>query len=549
MFRSLLRFFLVACLCLVLGDAVQGAPPEEAAGHNSGTHKKTRTDVAGEALPPGVVGRLNAGSNPFLAVAFSPDGKLLASGGYENTICLWDVATGKEVRKWKGPESNVACLVFSPDGKLLASGNSQDPTVHLWEVASGKHVVDLEGLPRSVSSLAFAPNGKLLAAGGYYTEEVFLWEVPSGKVARRLVGRPVPLTQDIPRSNGSPADYAYVAFAPDGKTLATGHLYGLVRIWNASSGRELRHFRGPADDVFVHVKFSPDGRTLATWGTAIRLWQVSTWKQLRYFGEQPNLRVSSLAFSPDSRMLVSGSTWRELGDDSAHLWEAATGQERCRLAGHKFAIASAAFSPDGKALVSGSYDRTALIWDLKTLRQGEPAPKGNLSSAELEQHWGELGNSDAAAAYLAVGDLIQRPAQTIPFLKTRLQPLRKVNEERLTQLIDALDSERFQQRDAATQELNVQAELASTALRHALRGQPSAEARRRLEQILYRTDRFIYSSRQLQTLRAIEVLETIGEPEARQLLDQLSKGTPDFRVTQDATASLQRLAKQSTAQR
>ena len=94
-----------------------------------------------------------------------------------------------------------------------------------------------------------------------------------------------------------------------------------------------------------------------------------------------------------------------------------------------------------------------------------------------------------------------------------------------------------------------QAELSSTALRHALRGQPSAESRRRLEQILYRADRFIYSSRQLQSLRAIEVLETIGETDARQLLDELSKGTPAFRVTQEATASLERLAKQSMALR
>jgi hypothetical protein len=499
--------------------------------------------VGRPSLPAAAVARLNAGSNPFLCLAFSPDGKIVASGGYEKIIRLWDPATGTELRRWTAPEGNFASMVFSPDGRLLATGATQGPIVHLWEAASGKELHALEGLPHGASSLAFSPDGKVLAAGGYRTEEAFLWDVMSGKLIRRLAGQAVSRPPDVPSGVSTPADFSYVAFAPDGKMLATGHLYGLIRLWDPGSGRELRHFRGPVNDVFVHVAFSPDGQVLASWGASIRLWQVGTWKQLRFFGEQPNLRIASIAFSPDGKMLLSGSAWRELGDEVAHLWEVATGDERCRLVGHQFAIYSGAFSLDGKTLVSGSFDGTALVWDLQKLQHSGRTTRPTLSPAELEQCWRDLGSSDARLAYPAMGDLIQAPEHSIPFLKTRLRPALTMGQDGITRLIDALDSDRFQQRDEATEELAMQSELSEAALRQALPSQASTEVRRRLEEILRRRDRATLSSRQLQALRAIEVLETIGTAPARQLLAELAKGTAAFRITQEAHAALGRLTK------
>src|SRR5262249_50018379 len=147
-------------------------------------------------------------------------------------------------------------------------GGIHDTTVHLWDPATGKELQSLRGLTHGVSSLAFSPDGKVLAAGGYHTEDALLWDVPSGKLIHRLAGKPV---SGLPEDRGTaPGAFSHVALSPDGKLLATGHLYGLIRIWDAASGRELRHFRGPVDDVFVHVAFSPDGQILASWGVCVR---------------------------------------------------------------------------------------------------------------------------------------------------------------------------------------------------------------------------------------------------------------------------------------
>src|SRR5262249_15074319 len=159
---------------------------------------------------------------------------------------------------------------------------------------------------RGTSSLSFSPDGKLLAAGGYHTEKVLLWDVEKGSLHAQLAGPPVAAPELEFRPSMLP-EFAHVAFAPDGKTLASGHHHGLIRIWETSKMTEVTHFRGPISDVFVHLAFSGDGRCLAGWGDTIRLRQGAGWKEFRHFGEQPGLQISAVAFSPDGRMLASGS--------------------------------------------------------------------------------------------------------------------------------------------------------------------------------------------------------------------------------------------------
>jgi WD40 repeat protein len=525
------RRLLAVWATLLLATAAQGEPPVR---------------PSSLALPPGACARLDAGSNPFLCMAFSPDSKRLAAGGYDKTIRIWDVATAKEVLRWKTPEGNLGCLAFSPDGRLLASGVVLDPGVRLWEAATGRPVRVLEGLPRGTSSLAFSPDGKLLAAGGYRTAEVHLWHVANGQSAGRLVPSAAP-SPNINFPTGDAPAFSYAAFAPDGKSLAVGHVGGLIRLWDPASRRELRQIQGFPDDVFVHVAFSPDGRLLASCGTTVRLWQVDGGKQLRYFGAQPDLRIVAAAFSTDGRMLASGSSSQDVGDVAVHLWETSTGAERCRLEGHRYAIASLAFSPDRTVLASGSHDGSTVLWNLRQLPL-EASRVGRLSTRALEEYWRDLADSDAPRAYRAVRALAHDPGSSVPLFRERLRPVSFAGPERIHAWIAVLDSSWYRGRQEAIDELLVQAEVAEPVLRKVLAGRPSVEVRRRLAEILGAKEQGQFSPRQLRLLRAVEALEDAGTKEAQEVLATLAQGTPAFRITREARAALDRLARRSTAQ-
>ena len=167
----------------------------------------------------------------------------------------------------------------------------------------------------------------------------------------------------------------------------------------------------------------------------------------------------------------------------------------------------------------------------------------SVSPEELNTLWDELGNEDASKAYRALCTLVAAPKQSLPFLQQHLRSIPPVDHQRIGRLILDLDSDRFPVREKATQELNRFGELAGPALRNARAAKASAEARQRLEQLLTKREKNALSPEQLQVLRAIEVLEHIASDEARQVLAGLASGAPEARLTQEAKASLERLAK------
>jgi len=280
------------------------------------------------------------------SVAFSPDGKILASGSY-CTLRLWDVATGSELRQLSGPESEENSVAFSPDGKILASG-SWDDTVRMWDVATGRTLRQLSGHKSKVERVAFSPDSKILASGSN-DRIVRLWDVATGRELRQLSVRGYRVYS--------------VAFSPDGKILAAG-LDKTVRLWDVATGRELRQLSVHGHWV-SSVAFSPDGKILASgsWDDTVRLWDVATGRALRQLSGHEN-SVNSVAFSPDGKILASGSF-----DSTVRLWDVATGSELRQLSGHGSSVNSVAFSPDGKILASGSWDKTVRLWDVATGRE------------------------------------------------------------------------------------------------------------------------------------------------------------------------------------
>ena len=199
-----------------------------------------------------------------LGVAFSPDGRTLASGGYDNIIHLWDVWTGKPKKTLKGHTRGVSTVAFSPNGKILASG-SWDDTVRLWDVSTGKLLKTILTNHGGVCRVNFAPDGLILASGGDFGSDntVRLWNVKTGKLKTTF--------------EGHTGTVRSIVFSPDGKTLASGSGDWTVRLWNVKTGRHKTTLTGHTSDVWT-VTFSPDGNMLASAGhdETIRLWKLTS---------------------------------------------------------------------------------------------------------------------------------------------------------------------------------------------------------------------------------------------------------------------------------
>jgi WD40 repeat protein len=399
--------------------------------------------------------------------------------------------------------------------------------VRLWDVTAGKERRRLEVDKRAVLSLVLSPDGRVLASGGYNDPTIRLWDVAGGKELRRLNAKGAALA---------------VAFSADGRVLVSTNDAGeqgvTVHRWEVATGKELRQW----PNSLRGRSLSADGRLLATSDyrdPAIRLWDTATGREYRKFvSPEGKGSAAAVAFSHDGRTVACG-----IGIEGViHLWEVATGAECSRLQGHQTFIRDLAFSPDGRKLVSGSSDTTALLWDLTGLNGADRA-RLKLSAEVLDRLWTDLAGDDGVRAYQAIWRLATDPQAAVPYVRQRLQPASPADPQRLARLITDLDSKRFTVRQRAVEELEKLDDLAEPALRRALEGKPSLEFRRQAEEILRRLAGPVNDPAKRRALRAIEMLEYAGTPEARALLTDLAKGTPDLRLTREAKAALERLAR------
>ncbi|MGW1073061.1 nSTAND1 domain-containing NTPase [Streptomyces sp. NPDC002537] len=287
--------------------------------------------------------RLMGHADTVASVAFSPDGRTLATASHDRTVQLWDTAGGERRRTLTGHTDTVTSVAFSPDGKILATG-SGDRTVRFWDAATGEPRGTLTGRTGGVTSVAFSPDGGILATGDD-DGTVRLWDVGTGRPRDTLTGHTDAVTS--------------VAFSPDGRTFATGSDDRTARLWDLRTGRSRNTLSGHGNHV-TSVAFSPDGRTLATAGhdKTVRLWDTADGTSRRTLTGHTD-GVMSVAFGPDGNTLATGSI-----DKTARIWDPATGKPLGVLIGHSNHVASVTFSPDGRTLATGSYDKTARIWDL-----------------------------------------------------------------------------------------------------------------------------------------------------------------------------------------
>lgn len=281
---------------------------------------------------------LTGHSGQIRAVAITPGGRIIASGGADKTINIWDLVSGNSIYTLSDHTNWVRGVAFSPDGKTLVSC-SADKTLKIWNVSTGKLIQTLTGHANGVSAVSITPDGKTIISGSD-DGTVKLWELHTGNLLYSLAGH---------------SGYVLsVTMSPDGKTLAGG-CGEVIRLWDLINDKWIGDLAGHSGWV-RSIAFSKDGQTIASGSedNTVKLWQDG--KLIRTLSEHTS-RVAAVAIHPDGKIVISAS-----GDKTLKIWQLATGKLLQTLHGHSDAIWSATLSQNGKVIASGSADKLIKIW-------------------------------------------------------------------------------------------------------------------------------------------------------------------------------------------
>jgi hypothetical protein len=482
---------------------------------------------------------------------FSPDGKTLAfhHGGYPLVLwdleknkprmaagawrlIVWDPDTGKErivehygKRDERALKWIVKGMAFSADGKTLVT-STWDGIRFLDVAACRDKGIEVGNRIESMSRMCLTSDDRTLVMS--LGVEIHLWDIKRDRMRLKIR---IKWSGDLP-----------VSIAPDTHTLAvvTESSDESIELWNFETGKRqaiLKYEQRRYGEAVI----SPDGKIVA--GTHcgrdyIDLWDVAskTPTTLSIIPPKSSNGVERMMFSPDSRTLAVLER-----DGRLSLWEVVTGTKRATLPG-KTHVPDMEFSPDGRFLAVGA-ERSIQFWDLAGVKRKPP------DAAETARLWRHLGSADAELAFGAVRTLAAFPSQALPLLRKELRPriLSESESKKIDRLLIDLDDDAFAAREKASKALKHLGMRAEAMLHHALGAHPSPEVRRRLRQLVEDIERDKVGSDLIEYLRAVEVLEHIGTPEAAAVLEELAQRGCNVPLRQEAKSSLARLKKRPIA--
>ncbi|MBI1913305.1 MAG: sigma-70 family RNA polymerase sigma factor [Planctomycetes bacterium] len=512
--------------------------------------------TTGKSLTP------EAGDSVVEQILVTADGRRVVTRGQNGDAHLWDAATGEHLRHV--PVAWQRGLALSPDGRFLVWPVADESVTYtvpaeprtiyngnklkLYDVAADRFVERFPGFKGDAHDLTFTNDGKKLITVDHRDGMVRIWNVEAGKEDRSFQAVP---EAEKKQSSG----VARTLLSQDGKTLAAAYhpMEGggaarrwaphLVRLWDVATGKEKHRLNGHLHYV-LDMAFSPDGRFLVTAGEKavadklidqVFVWETATGSRVAALPDGLPIGATAVAFSRDGRFVATA-----LPEGVIRLWEVATWTARNEFKGHRDRPTTLTFAPGGQ-LLSGSLDTTVLAWDIRPPRVAVSVP--------LESAWNDLAAREACESFKSQGRFLAAPADAVKFFAEKIKPVAALDPKRVQRLLADLGSDKFAVREAASKALLGLDQQAKPYLEETLKSAESAEVRLRVKRILEQKQRAALTSEEIRQIRAVMVLERIGDGESKNLLKRWARGPVGALLTMETSAALKRLEAVSKANR